>query len=132
MFCVVFFFKQKTAYEMRISDWSSDVCSSDLPFKRLRAEHPVYYCPQSRSGPYWSISRYADIVRVDTDPLSFSSSHLHGGVTIEDRVAASFMQLDPPMHTEKRTNVTAVVAPKSRAQMRSEEHTSELQSLMRT
>src|SRR3546814_6378770 len=28
--CVVFFFKQKTAYEMRISDWSSDVCSSDL------------------------------------------------------------------------------------------------------
>src|SRR3546814_1879037 len=32
MFCVFlfFFFKQKTAYEMRISDWSSDVCSSDL------------------------------------------------------------------------------------------------------
>src|SRR3546814_3832487 len=30
MLCVVFFFKQKTAYEMRISDWSSDVCSSDL------------------------------------------------------------------------------------------------------
>src|SRR3546814_14644443 len=30
MKCVVFFFKQKTAYEMRISDWSSDVCSSDL------------------------------------------------------------------------------------------------------
>src|SRR3546814_6297135 len=28
--CVCFFFKQKTAYEMRISDWSSDVCSSDL------------------------------------------------------------------------------------------------------
>src|SRR3546814_3559107 len=30
MYCI-FFFKQKTAYEMRISDWSSDVCSSDLP-----------------------------------------------------------------------------------------------------
>src|SRR3546814_2553734 len=30
-----FFFKQKTAYEMRISDWSSDVCSSDLP------QHPA-------------------------------------------------------------------------------------------
>src|SRR3546814_6631217 len=29
--CILFFFKQKTAYEMRISDWSSDVCSSDLP-----------------------------------------------------------------------------------------------------
>lgn len=86
-------------------------------FARLRAEHPVYYCPNSRSGPYWSISRYADIVRVDTDPVSFSSSHLHGGVTIEDRVAASFMQMDPPLHTEKRKNVTAVVAPKSLAQM---------------
>src|SRR3546814_3600355 len=33
--CVCFFFKQKTAYEMRISDWSSDVCSSDLAGNRL-------------------------------------------------------------------------------------------------
>src|SRR3546814_10950376 len=33
--CIVFFFKQKTAYEMRISDWSSDVCSSDLDIARL-------------------------------------------------------------------------------------------------
>src|SRR3546814_7847943 len=33
-FMVFFFFKQKTAYEMRISDWSSDVCSSDLPRAR--------------------------------------------------------------------------------------------------
>src|SRR3546814_10055694 len=33
--CVFFFFKQKTAYEMRISDWSSDVCSSDLRNLRL-------------------------------------------------------------------------------------------------
>src|SRR3546814_3786366 len=31
---IIFFFKQKTAYEMRISDWSSDVCSSDLVHKR--------------------------------------------------------------------------------------------------
>src|SRR3546814_3758025 len=34
-----FFFKQKTAYEMRISDWSSDVCSSDLLLLGLRPEH---------------------------------------------------------------------------------------------
>src|SRR3546814_9184428 len=33
-FCFFFFFKQKTAYEMRISDWSSDVCSSDLTERR--------------------------------------------------------------------------------------------------
>src|SRR3546814_4710543 len=31
VYVLIFFFKQKTAYEMRISDWSSDVCSSDLP-----------------------------------------------------------------------------------------------------
>src|SRR3546814_3665758 len=38
-----FFFKQKTAYEMRISDWSSDVCSSDLVQKRIadRREFPI-------------------------------------------------------------------------------------------
>src|SRR3546814_4407303 len=35
---VVFFFKQKTAYEMRISDWSSDVCSSDLAVNLILAE----------------------------------------------------------------------------------------------
>src|SRR3546814_7046407 len=34
-FCFFFFFKQKTAYEMRISDWSSDVCSSDLASANL-------------------------------------------------------------------------------------------------
>src|SRR3546814_3494429 len=34
-----FFFKQKTAYEMRISDWSSDVCSSDLDRVALRARY---------------------------------------------------------------------------------------------
>src|SRR3546814_9266095 len=35
MCCIFFFFKQKTAYEMRISDWSSDVCSSDLGHETL-------------------------------------------------------------------------------------------------
>src|SRR3546814_19001415 len=36
MFMCIFFFKQKTAYEMRISDWSSDVCSSDLVTAKLK------------------------------------------------------------------------------------------------
>src|SRR3546814_8890796 len=36
MFVFVFFFKQKTAYEMRISDWSSDVCSSDLDLQVIQ------------------------------------------------------------------------------------------------
>src|SRR3546814_5694333 len=38
---VIFFFKQKTAYEMRISDWSSDVCSSDLSADREVAVHAL-------------------------------------------------------------------------------------------
>src|SRR3546814_5991930 len=42
--CLFFFFKQKTAYEMRISDWSSDVCSSDL--------RPTPQASDSNSGRY--------------------------------------------------------------------------------
>src|SRR3546814_5315664 len=42
-----FFFKQKTAYELRISDWSSDACSSDL-FARPRAGTAVVLCGESR------------------------------------------------------------------------------------
>src|SRR3546814_8304097 len=49
MACVsVFFFKQKTAYEMRISDWSSDVCSSDLAVKWQ--PHAVYVSCDGNSG----------------------------------------------------------------------------------
>src|SRR3546814_12713342 len=44
-----FFFKQKTAYEMRISDWSSDVCSSDLPDGGSRPR-PSRSCRSSRGG----------------------------------------------------------------------------------
>src|SRR3546814_14490530 len=40
-----FFFKQKTAYEMRISDWSSDVCSSDLRNDAVRIEAQILRCP---------------------------------------------------------------------------------------
>src|SRR3546814_6272342 len=44
-----FFFKQKTAYEMRISDWSSDVCSSDLAVT-LRVEPGEIYCLLGANG----------------------------------------------------------------------------------
>src|SRR3546814_4678485 len=53
LFVVFFFFKQKTAYEMRISDWSSDVCSSDLlrldsPRPRRRALQALRRGPEDR------------------------------------------------------------------------------------
>src|SRR3546814_19155030 len=50
----VFFFKQKTAYEMRISDWSSDVCSSDLPVEAAKDECGK---PCLRFGPNRPIQR---------------------------------------------------------------------------
>src|SRR3546814_2646056 len=49
MFYCLFFFKQKTAYEMRISDWSSDVCSSDLERAAVAKAH--HLAPQRRSPP---------------------------------------------------------------------------------
>src|SRR3546814_7870104 len=59
-FYCVFFFKQKTAYEMRISDWSSDVCSSDLGltmrFKRAAQRYgrtPEPETPYQRAGQLW-------------------------------------------------------------------------------
>src|SRR3546814_2668425 len=52
-FCFFFFFKQKTAYEMRISDWSSDVCSSDLRLDGLAHGLSPWgwrECGRSRNG----------------------------------------------------------------------------------
>src|SRR3546814_18025672 len=55
--CLVFFFKQKTAYEMRISDWSSDVCSSDL-MARLPERCGDHFCGEQqgrRACPFGEI-----------------------------------------------------------------------------
>src|SRR3546814_12776102 len=48
---VVFFFKQKTAYEMRISDWSSDVCSSDLQIQLCESPDGQYDAAHEAAGP---------------------------------------------------------------------------------
>src|SRR3546814_2540562 len=58
-FCIVvcimvFFFKQKTAYEMRISDWSSDVCSSDLICHKERPFHTVLSCVPAMYDELWT------------------------------------------------------------------------------
>src|SRR3546814_7125624 len=49
LYVLVFFFKQKTAYEMRISDWSSDVCSSDLFERWLRTSAGAFLKPLAGS-----------------------------------------------------------------------------------
>src|SRR3546814_20812373 len=52
-FLVFFFFKQKTAYEMRISDWSSDVCSSDL---LSRDEGSLAPTRDRKEGSWWALT----------------------------------------------------------------------------
>src|SRR3546814_7878059 len=55
VFFCFFFFKQKTAYEMRISDWSSDVCSSDLdPADPNTLSHDeIHYLLEDSKGTVW-------------------------------------------------------------------------------
>ena len=51
-------------------------------FARLRWEAPVHYCSKSAYGPYWSVTRYDDIMAVELDYATFSSSSEHGGIQI--------------------------------------------------
>jgi len=81
-------------------------------FARLRSEAPVHYCADSPFGPYWSITRFEDIMAVDSNHQSFSSI---GGVSIGDRKpdfeAPNFISMDPPKHDAQRMSVTPAVAP---------------------
>src|SRR3546814_4168697 len=62
LFCTVvfFFFKQKTAYEMRISDWSSDVCSSDL----IRQDHDLFRRQNFRGFRHEADAAEGDDIRI--------------------------------------------------------------------
>src|SRR3546814_9323959 len=98
-----FFFKQKTAYEMRISDWSSDVCSSDL--QGLLAEHEL----PARQGAA-------------------------GKAVGERQGALESLALRGEQPDARRRDLPPFRAAPARcpgSSARSEEHTSELQSLMR-
>src|SRR3546814_19887913 len=79
--CVFFFFKQKTAYEMRISDWSSDVCSSDLSCFGKRAgdcTRPTSNRHQ-RPGPE-SVDKARILLRCRQLPAASAAAfRLHGG-----------------------------------------------------
>ena len=81
-------------------------------FARLRSEAPVHHCADSPFGPYWSITRFEDIMAVDSNHQSFSSI---GGVSIGDRKpdfeAPNFISMDPPKHDAQRMSVTPAVAP---------------------
>jgi hypothetical protein len=53
-------------------------------FKRLRKESPVHYCAESAYGPYWSLSRYKDVVECEMDTQTFSSAS--DSVQTEDKL----------------------------------------------
>ncbi len=91
-------------------------------FARLRAEDPISYCPDSFFGPYWSITRYDDIVAVESDPATFSSSWEHGGIVIFDMQDTGvqlrmFIAMDDPEHAEKRKAVAPAVTPSEIAKL---------------
>lgn len=91
-------------------------------FKRLRDEAPVHYCPESQYGPYWSITRYEDIMAVDKNHQVFSSSYEFGGVTITGTPNSSneipnFISMDPPEHHEQRKAVAPGMAPRRLAEL---------------
>ena len=82
-------------------------------FERLRAEDPVHYCADSEYGPYWSITKYNDIMAVDTNHTAFSSE---GGITIFNQANGDgplpmFIAMDPPKHDVQRKAVSPAVSP---------------------
>src|SRR3546814_1504351 len=110
-----FFFKQKTAYEMRISDWSSDVCSSDLPL--VREERLVLLDDLAGVG----VDEFAEVALAVRHVIGCAS----GGVF-------AHRQHDEAGDREADSNAERIDRSDEPAEARrSEEHTSELQSLMR-
>ena len=86
----------------------------DAVFDRLRDESPVHYCPRSEFGPYWSITKYADIVDIESRHAEFSSRN---GFTIADGPPdtphRSFITMDPPEHKAARLAVTPIASQSS-------------------
>ena len=87
-------------------------------FERLRKESPVHFTEDSEFGPYWSVTKYNDIMHVDTNHDIFSSE---GGITLvdqdEDFPLPMFIAMDPPIHDVQRKTVSPVVAPMNLAKM---------------
>ncbi|WP_447726538.1 cytochrome P450 [Sphingomonas koreensis] len=90
------------------------------PFRRLRAEAPVYKCENSEFGPYWSISTYKPIVEVESLPDLYSSQA--GGITVadlmpEDIKMPMFIAMDRPKHTGQRRTVAPAFTPSEMVRM---------------
>ena len=87
-------------------------------FERLRKEDPVHYVADSAFGPYWSVTKWNDIMAVDTNHEVFSSADGITLVSLEAKAEnanrptrPSFIAMDPPKHDVQRKTVSPVVAP---------------------
>jgi len=84
-------------------------------FERLRKDAPVHKATSPDFGDYWSVTRYEDIMAVDTNHHVFSSSWEHGGITLFDQISdfqlPMFIAMDPPKHDDQRKAVQGIVAP---------------------
>jgi cytochrome P450 len=84
-------------------------------FERLRSEDPVHWCEGGMYGSYWSVTKYRDIMQVDTSQQVYSSDALLGGIVLRDTPMdfrrPSFISMDQPKHDEQRKVVSPVVAP---------------------
>ncbi len=87
-------------------------------FERLRREDPVHYQANSAFGPFWSITRFEDIVAVDTNHDAFSSEPTIAIDNVPDDLPVEmFIAMDPPKHDIQRRAVQPVVAPQNLAAM---------------
>ena len=91
-------------------------------FEQMRAEQPVHFCKESAYGPFWSVTRYKDIMAVDKNHQQFSSDAHYGGILIDDDnvgdvngdfFVQSFITMDQPEHGPQRKAVSKIVAPTS-------------------
>jgi cytochrome P450 len=84
-------------------------------FERLRKEDPVHYCAASDFGPFWSITRYGDIVHVEKNPEIFSSARsiVVGDPDPDFPLEAGFITMDGPKHDAHRKVVQPVASPRN-------------------
>ncbi len=95
-------------------------------FKRLREEDPVHMNELPKTGRYWSITKFEDIMYVDKNHELFSSAsgialgpRIDSERSSEDLNISNFIAMDPPKHDLQRATVSSVVAPPNLAKMES-------------
>jgi len=87
-------------------------------FERLRAEDPVHYAVDEDAGPYWSVTKYNDIMAVETNHRVFSSEPAITAFDPEDDFRLPmFIAMDPPKHDAQRKTVSPIVSPANLANL---------------